>query len=94
MSSVGAELRVSGMVQGVGFRYFCYRKAVHLGVTGWVKNEPDGSVRLLAEGDRSAVEALIVELKAGPPASSVKDVSVQWREFSGEHPDFKIEMRY
>ena len=40
MSSVGAELRVSGMVQGVGYRYFCYRKANDLGITGWVKNQP------------------------------------------------------
>lgn len=94
MTSVGAELRVSGMVQGVGYRYFCYRKAIGLGLTGWVKNQPDGSVLAVAEGDRSAIEALIVELKAGPPASSVGDVSVDWREFTGAFDDFKIEMRY
>ena len=94
MSSVGAELRVSGMVQGVGYRYFCYRKAKDLGITGWVKNQPDGSVLILAEGDRSAIEGFIVELKMGPPASSVNDVNVEWRSFSGEMSEFMIEMGY
>ncbi len=94
MSSVGAELRVSGMVQGVGYRYFCYRKANDLGITGWVKNQPDGSVLVLAEGDRSAIEVFIVELKIGPSASSVSDVNVEWRSFSGETSEFKIEMGY
>ncbi len=94
MSSVGAELRVSGMVQGVGYRYFCYRKANDLGITGWVRNQPDGSVLVLAEGDRSAIEVFIVELKIGPSASSVSDVNVEWRSFSGETSEFKIEMGY
>ena len=94
MSSVGAELRVSGMVQGVGYRYFCYRKANDLGITGWVKNQPNGSVLILAEGDRSAIEAFIVELKMGPAASSVSDVNVEWLSFSGEMSEFKIEMGY
>ena len=82
------------MVQGVGYRYFCYRKANDLGITGWVKNQPDGSVLILAEGDRSVVEAFIVELKMGPPGSSVSDVNVDWRHFSGETSEFKIEMGY
>lgn len=82
------------MVQGVGYRYFCYRKANDLGITGWVKNQPDGSVLVLAEGDRSAIEVFIVELKIGPSASSVSDVNVEWRSFSGETSEFKIEMGY
>lgn len=93
MSSVGAELLVTGMVQGVGYRYFAYRHAINLGITGWVRNEPDGTVRLFVEGDRSVVEALIAELKAGPRSSSVSDVAVSWREFTGKHSDFRIEMR-
>ena len=92
MSSVAAELIVSGVVQGVGYRYYCFRKAKELGIIGQVSNQPNGSVRVWAEGDRSAIEALIVELKLGPPASNVSDVSIAWRDITGEHFSFNIEM--
>ncbi|MBI4720187.1 MAG: acylphosphatase, partial [Chitinivibrionia bacterium] len=59
LNSVGAHLRVCGLVQGVGYRYFCLRKALSLQLTGWVRNESDGSVSVLVEGDRGAIEALI-----------------------------------
>ena len=92
MNSTAAELRVEGHVQGVGFRYYCYRKAVGLGLFGWVRNEPDGSLTAFAEGDRSAVEALIVELKIGPPASAVSDVRVTWTKPTGQFHEFNIRM--
>ena len=85
-------LSVRGVVQGVGYRYYCFRKAKELGIIGQVSNQPDGNVRVWAEGDRSAIEALIVELKLGPPASNVSDVSVAWRDITGEHSSFNIEM--
>lgn len=92
MSSVAAELVVSGIVQGVGYRYYCYRKANELGIIGQVSNQPDGSVRVWAEADRSAIDALIVELKLGPPAAEVLDVAIEWRDVTGAYSSFRIEM--
>ncbi|MDF1544329.1 MAG: acylphosphatase [bacterium] len=90
MSSVRAELRISGLVQGVGFRYFCHYTARNLSLTGWVKNEADGTVRSVVEGERSAVEALIADVKIGCRSSRVSDVAIQWAEFAGEFNDFEI----
>jgi len=90
MSSVAAELVINGFVQGIGYRYFCYRKAVNLNLTGWVKNNPDGTVQTFVEGERGAIEAYIKELKIGPPASSVTDIKVKWYDYSGEYDKFNI----
>lgn len=92
MSYVAAELVVSGVVQGVGYRYYCLRKANELGVVGQVSNLSNGSVRVLVEGDRALIETLIVDLKLGPPASDVRDVAIEWREVTGEYSSFNIEM--
>ena len=94
MTSVGAELRVRGLVQGVGYRYFARRRAAALGLTGWVRNEPDGSVLILAEGDQGAIADLAAELKAGPSAAAVSDVTVTWREFTGRYSSFDIQSRH
>jgi len=90
MSSVGANLIVSGHVQGVGYRYFVYQRAVRLGLNGWVRNEPGGTVRLRVEGDRSLIEELIDELKVGPPSSAVSDVAVSWCQLEGAFQKFDI----
>lgn len=79
-------------MQGVGYRYYCYRKANELGIIGQVSNQPDGSVRVWAEADRSAIDALIVELKLGPPAAEVRDVAIEWRDVTGAYSSFRIEM--
>jgi len=65
---------ITGRVQGVFFRASTEREARQLGVTGYAKNLPDGSVEVLACGESSAVEALKLWLWTGPPASQVKDV--------------------
>ena len=90
MSAARAEIRVVGLVQGVGYRYYCLQRARNLGLTGWVRNESDGSVFLLAEGDKSAVNALVDELKVGPPAASVADVRVRWLTGPPECDDFDV----
>lgn len=94
MNLVGAELRLRGVVQGVGFRYFTYRRAVELQLKGLVKNEDDGSVFVVAEGDRSAIEALIDYLKVGPSSASVSDVGVKWIPFTGQFDSFEISVHY
>ncbi len=90
MNSVGADVRITGLVQGVGYRYFCYRVAIKLGLVGWVRNNPDGSVSIHAEGDRSMLEEFIAQLKVGPSHAVVRDVSVTWTEFSGKFSTFDI----
>ena len=92
MNSVGAQLTIRGLVQGIGYRYYCYRAASSLGLTGWVKNNPDGSVLVMAEGDRSLVEELIKELKVGPPSATVTDVDVAWTEYTGRFRNFDVSM--
>jgi acylphosphatase len=90
MNSVGVQLRIHGYVQGVGYRYYCLRKARSLGLKGWVKNNPDGSVSVAAEGDRSLLEELIKELQAGPPSASVSDIDVTWTSYTGRFADFGL----
>jgi acylphosphatase len=68
---------VSGRVQGVFFRDSTRREAQRLGVTGYARNRHDGSVEVLACGERSAVEALKAWLRTGPPMASVSAVECQ-----------------
>ena len=73
-----AHARVTGVVQGIGFRWFTIRLAQQYGLTGWVRNRPDGSVELEAEGERGVVEAFLREVERGPRFGRVSAVSVDW----------------
>jgi acylphosphatase len=90
MSIQAVHLKISGMVQGVGFRYYAHRSANSLGLTGWVANLPNGAVEILAEGDRSLLEEFIKEMKVGPRSASVRDVDVRWTEATGKHRGFEV----
>jgi len=90
VSSVGALIKVSGVVQGVGYRYFAIRSARTLGVTGWVRNNDDSSVSVLAEGERGIIEVLVKELTTGPAASNVTNVNIQWQEYTGQFTGFDV----
>jgi len=68
------EAIVRGRVQGVGFRYYVVRRASRLGLTGWIGNEADGSVRCVAEGPPAALDELLATLRHGPPGARVDDV--------------------
>ena len=70
------RLVISGHVQGVWYRGSMQREAERLGLAGWVKNRPDGSVEAVAEGARALVDALISWCWKGPPAARVADVAV------------------
>lgn len=74
------KARVTGHVQGVGYRYFCYRQAVRLGLSGHARNLPDGSVEVMACGDRARLEAFLQALWKGPSLSRVTNVEVAWEE--------------
>ena len=68
---------VKGRVQGVGFRWFVSRAARRLGLTGWTRNAPDGSVEVLAQGDAEEVTALGSELAVGPRSARVTEVDAE-----------------
>ena len=69
-------VRVTGRVQGVSFRWYTQQEARRLGVRGWVRNEPDGSVAAHLEGDEEAVDALVAWVHRGPSGASVRHVAV------------------
>jgi acylphosphatase len=81
------HLEITGRVQGVGFRAYMTRKARELGVAGWVRNRPDGSVEAIVQGAPAAVEALIDWARRGPPGATVQ--AVRMREASGAYAGFE-----
>jgi acylphosphatase len=87
---VRVQARVTGIVQGVGFRYFARREATRLGLTGWVANQPDGSVEAAAEGPRAVLEQFVERMSTGPPGSSVADVDVSWGQAMGGFNGFAV----
>jgi acylphosphatase len=84
------EAVVHGRVHGVGFRIFVVRTARRLGLVGWVANEPGGRVRSVAEGSREALDALLDELREGPPGAWVERVDAAWSSASGAFSDFDV----
>ena len=86
----GLSLIVSGVVQGVGFRWFVERTANNFGLTGWVKNLYDGTVETYAEGDDGAFKGFLDEIKIGPQGGRVAGVKVNWTEYTGKYNDFRI----
>ena len=84
------QARVSGDVQGVGFRFFVVRRAGELGLRGWVANRPDGSVETVAEGPRPQLERLVEALRQGPPGAEVDGVDVSWQQPKGDLSGFII----
>jgi acylphosphatase len=85
-----AHIVISGMVQGVGFRYFVQHHATQLGVTGWVRNLPNGEVEIEAEGNRADIETLIVHARRGPRSAVVSSAEVTWKESRGQFERFQI----
>ena len=79
---VTLHLRITGRVQGVGYRDALRREALDRGVTGWVRNRRDGSVEAVVQGSAEAVDALTAWARRGPPAARVQEVEVT--EASGE----------
>ena len=77
------RLRITGRVQGVGYRMWAERTAAQLGISGWVRNRSDGSVELLATGSEGAIAALIKACHEGPRAALVTDVAAEDTEDDG-----------
>ena len=88
---VARKYIISGLVQGVGFRYFTQRAAARHQVTGYVKNLEDGRVEAFAEGDASAVEEFKHDLTAGPTFAKVEHIEEIVCEPEKRFPAFRIE---
>lgn len=84
------RLRVTGRVQGVWYRGATEQEARRLGVDGWVRNLPDGSVEALVEGEPSAVRALADWCRIGPPSAHVRDVIATTEPVGGDLAGFRI----
>ena len=85
-----AHTRISGMVQGVFFRYETQALAEEIGVRGWVRNTPDNKVEAVFEGEREKVEQMLDFCRKGPPGARVIDVEVKWESYKGEFSSFNI----
>ncbi|MEK6711306.1 MAG: acylphosphatase [Nitrospinota bacterium] len=90
MAAGRVHLHILGGVQGVWYRASAREEALALGLTGWVRNRPDGSVELLAEGPAGALEALIAWCGKGPPLARVDEVRAERGEASGEFLSFDV----
>jgi acylphosphatase len=90
MAAKQLQCFVRGRVQGVFFRASVQREARRLGLTGWVKNHPDGSVEFVAEGEEQELKELFGWAQRGPSAARVDRVDTRWRSYTGEFTDFRI----
>jgi acylphosphatase len=86
----GLHAVVSGIVQGVNFRYYTAHQAESFGLTGWVANRWDGSVEVVAEGPRADLQALLDWLSHGPPSATVTGVQADWEQATGEYTAFRV----
>lgn len=86
-----AHVLISGRVQGVNFRYSTLQEAQFNGVTGWVRNNPDGRVEAVFEGEEEDVRRMVQWCHRGPSMARVDHVDVTLQPFSGEFDDFRLE---
>lgn len=91
MTSVQAHIIIIGRVQRVGFRYFVKSHAQRLGLTGWVRNLPDGSVEATLQGDKLVIEQMIDLCRKGPFLAEVSDVALSWEETHEHYTEFTIQ---
>ncbi len=81
---------MSGRVQGVGYRAFVVRVGTRHGLSGGVRNRDDGRVEVDVEGARTAIEALLRDLKVGPPGAHVTGVEAEWTPATGRFSGLSI----
>lgn len=84
------EIIVSGLVQGVGYRYFVQRNALKLGLKGYTKNLYSGEVLIVVEGEKFLIEDLFNKLKIGPPHAEVRFAEIKWTSCKNEFLTFEI----
>jgi acylphosphatase len=89
MGEIARHVSVTGRVQGVFFRAWTRDLAIELGLTGWVRNCPDGRVDMHIEGEEAAVQKMIERLRRGPPSAQVDDVHL-WDVETFDFDDFEV----
>ena len=87
---VRAHLLISGIVQGVGYRYSCHREAASRELLGWVRNLPDGRVEAVLQGPKEEVEGMIRWCYRGPSEARVSDIDVRYEDAGDGLGDFRI----
>lgn len=87
---MSAHIFVMGFIQGVGFRRYIKKKALSLGLKGWIKNLPDGRVEILAQGSKEDIAKLIKIAEKGNIFSFIKGVVVDWQKDEENFSDFEI----
>lgn len=90
MDTGRVRMRIVGFVQGVYFRATTREQARQLGLTGWVRNCPDGSVEVVAEGEKEPLDSLVAWCHQGPLGAEVERVEVSWESYQGEFTSFSI----
>ncbi|UCD84870.1 MAG: acylphosphatase [Deltaproteobacteria bacterium] len=90
MANIRAHLYVEGFVQGVFFRAETREEARRLGVTGWVRNLPDGRVEVVGEGEEGSVKGLVNWCHKGPSGARVSKVEVKYEQYRGEFDSFSV----
>jgi acylphosphatase len=86
------HVHIRGLVQGVGFRYATYRKANELGLTGWVRNAPDGRVEAQFEGNKAQLDAMLAWCHEGPYLAGVEHVDAAWEPGPPQFHAFEIRL--
>ncbi len=81
---------IKGRVQGVGFRWYANNLAQNLGVNGWVRNNADGSVEIVAQGNKENLISFVDKLKSGPPSANVVSLDKQEKKILEKYKDFKV----
>lgn len=90
MAQVRVQLEISGRVQGVCYRYFTEQSAQKAGLTGWVKNQLNGNVSALLEGEEGAVAMVIEQCRQGPQMAHVDNITIKSQPYRGEFDSFTI----
>jgi acylphosphatase len=84
------HIMISGLVQGVFFRHYTRKNAIQFGLTGWVKNRPDGKVEAVFEGEEQTIALMIDWCRNGPPSARISDIDITLEEPTNTFPDFRI----
>lgn len=90
MDKTRAHVIISGLVQGVFFRYETRMRAQSLGLTGWAMNRSDGRVEAVFEGNKDALETIVRWCHRGPSGAVVDNVDVEWGNYTGEFNGFSV----
>lgn len=85
-----AHVFISGVVQGVGYRYFVRNNARKLGLTGWVRNTEDGGVEAVFQGEEKIIEQMVALCRQGPFLSVVKQIGFEWEEQEELFSEFSV----